>query len=102
MEAQANAMENNFEKGFKTNFSQNRIKRQSENKTSKTGNKPCIDSTRLCTFYYPDHPDILKATKSPTNTYSKKTIEKVVAGPVAHLRIAKNKTFLITLWAVYI
>ena len=59
----------------------NRFKRQVDN-NAKTGNiGRCSDSSRLCTFFYPDHPDVLKGTKTVTSSSHKKMIEKVITGP---------------------
>ena len=44
--------------------SKTRKKREGNPKTAKLVANTCADSSRLCTFYYPDHPDALRARNS--------------------------------------
>ena len=81
MEALANLTENTSKTIFKNSSNRNRFKRQVDNIAKKGKIGRCSDSSRLCTFFYPDHPDVLKSTKTVTSSSYKKIMEKVITGP---------------------
>ena len=56
--------------------------KRAANETSKNSRKVCTDSSRLCTFFYPDHPDVKAAVKSNGNTSSYKTVQNVLNSDV--------------------
>jgi len=82
MEALGNVTENKSNKSMKKRSNRNRFRRQVENKykTGKIGR--CSDSSSLCKFFHPDHPDAVAATRTYTGRSYKKPMEKM-SGPPA-------------------